>query len=135
MFFPSTLIPAIIILQPILHQSVECRHRDTCIYLHGCLLKLAFGVKIPAPFYGQVVPDHANNESHHHWLVRFLPQYPSDPRVKGQNRPIDESIQSLKNRDTSIKSITLPLNIGIIYHFSFLLVWHKIFFNLYFYLY
>lgn len=99
MFFPSTLIPAIIILQPILHQSVECRHRDTCIYLHGCLLKLAFGVKIPAPFYCQVVPDHANNESHHHWLVRFLPQYPSDPRVKGQNRPIDESIQSLKNRD------------------------------------
>lgn len=127
MFFPSTLIPAIIILQPILHQSVECRHRDTCIYLHGCLLKLAFGVKIPAPFYGQVVPDHTNNESHHHWLVRFLPQYPSDPRVKGQNRPIDESIQSLKNRDTSIKSITLPLHIGI--------VWHKIFFNLYFYLY
>lgn len=102
MLFPSTLTPSIIILQPILHHSTECKHRD--IYLHGCLLKLAFGVKIPAPFYGQVVPDHANNESHHHWLVRFLPQYPGDPRVKGQNRPIDESIQSLKNIDTSFSN-------------------------------
>lgn len=80
--------------------STEYRY----IYSHGHLLELTFGVQIPAPSCGQVVPYHADNKSHYHWLVRFLPQYPGDPGIKGQNRPIDESIQSLKNRDASFSN-------------------------------
>lgn len=83
-----------------LMHSTEYRY----IYSHGHLLELTFGVQIPAPSCGQVVPYHADNKSHYHWLVRFLPQYPGDPRIKGQNRPIDESIQSLKNRDASFSN-------------------------------
>lgn len=83
-----------------LMHSTEYRY----IYSHGHLLELTFGVQIPAPSCGQVVPYHADNKSHYHWLVRFLPQYPGDPGIKGQNRPIDESIQSLKNRDASFSN-------------------------------